>query len=54
MKPDIRTDYHRRHYYFDRRCEGYYPEPEAKPIDKIIAIIGLIGLFSWALWEYFK
>jgi hypothetical protein len=29
-------------------------EPEAKPIDKVIAAIGLIGLFAWALWEYCK
>jgi hypothetical protein len=41
-----------RHFKFDRTCSGFHPEPDALPIDRIIAvgcIIALVGLIVISL-----
>lgn len=53
----IRTDFNPHHYRFARRIEGYHPEPDAKPIDRLIGWVctaAILGYLVYCAWSYFK
>jgi hypothetical protein len=45
-----RTQYNPAHYRFARRIEGYHPEPDAKPIDRLIGRVCTLAILGYLVY----